>query len=231
MGGPRPPPMPGMGGPPPPPMMGMMGMPRMPMMKQPEPLPYNLQPKKKWEVDGPMKRANWKAIVPHKMKESSFWVQVKEEELVKSKENKKILDELAAKFSSKPAKKTTERDSGDKTMTVKKTVTDLRVLDAKSAQNLSILLGGSLKHMPFEQIKTLLLRCDVEKLSASVLQQLHLYLPPADQLKKLQELKASREDLSSKNLSFSFKYDQKKLNPFHFRRRTVCSNNCRNKKT
>lgn len=196
-GAPRPPPMPGMG-PPPPPMPGMG--PRPPMMpgmgppppKMPEALPHGLKPKKKWDVDGPMKRANWKAIIPQKMSEKSFWVRVHEDKLA----SEDILSGLASKFSSKPLKRATEKDSGERPTTMKKSVVDLRVLDGKAAQNLSILLGGSLKHLSYDQIKTYLLRCDMSNLDASILQQLILYLPPPDQLKKLQELKANGEELS-----------------------------------
>jgi hypothetical protein len=71
-GGPPPPPMPGMGGPPPPPMPGMGGPPPPPMMGGParvplpgmaaETLPHGLKPKKKWDVSGPLKKANWKTV-------------------------------------------------------------------------------------------------------------------------------------------------------------------------
>lgn len=191
MGGPRPPPppgMPGMGPPPPP----MMGGPRPPAMQQPQPLPHGLKPKKKWDVDGPMKRANWKAIVPQKMSEKSFWVRVHEDKLASDD----ILNGLASKFTSKPVKKAVERDSTDRVPTTKKSVVDLKVLDGKSAQNILILLGGSLKHLSYEQIKILLLRCDMSSLNPSILQQMIQYLPPPDQLKRLQELKTSGEELS-----------------------------------
>lgn len=72
MGGPPPPPMPGMGGPPPPPFPGMgppppPGMmpppfPGMPMGQRPDVLPHGLKPKRKWDVSGPLKRANWKTV-------------------------------------------------------------------------------------------------------------------------------------------------------------------------
>lgn len=78
MGGPPPPPMPGMGGPPPPPFPGMGGAPPpppfggpppppfgmvpLPGMAQPDVLPFGLKPKKKWEVSGPLKKANWKTV-------------------------------------------------------------------------------------------------------------------------------------------------------------------------
>lgn len=53
-----------------------------------------------------------------------------------------------------------------------KKVKELKVLDAKSAQNISILLGGSLKHMPYDEIRKALLRCDEGILSESITEQL-----------------------------------------------------------
>lgn len=66
-GGPLPPPMPGMGPPPPPPFGGpppppMGGPIPLPGMVQPDVLPFGLKPKKKWEVSGPLKKANWKTV-------------------------------------------------------------------------------------------------------------------------------------------------------------------------
>uniref|UniRef100_A0AAG5DR30 Diaphanous n=1 Tax=Anopheles atroparvus TaxID=41427 RepID=A0AAG5DR30_ANOAO len=195
---PPPPPMPGMGPPPPPPPMMMGGGMRPPGMLgppfpgggAPQPLPYGLKPKKKWDTDGPMKRANWNGIDPKNLSENSFWVQVQEEKLA----DNDILARLALKFSSKPVKPI-DRDNADRPPTSKKNI-DLRVLDAKAAQNLSILLGGSLKHLTHEQIRTCLLRCDTTILSPSVLQQLIQYLPPPDQLKRLQEIRARGEELA-----------------------------------
>lgn len=181
MGGPRPPPMPpGMGGPPPPPML----IPMAPV------LPHGIKPKKRWEVKNPMKRANWKAIAPQKFSEKSFWVKCQEDKLASDD----MLTELALKFSSKPVKKDL-KDSVDKPATLTKKNIDLRVLDGKAAQNLSILLGGSLKHLSYEQIKICLLRCDTDILSSNILQQLIQYLPPPEQLKRLQEIKAKGEPL------------------------------------
>lgn len=77
MGGPPPPPPPpGMGGPPPPPMMGggpppPPGMIPLPGMARPDLLPHGLKPKKKWEVKGPLKRANWKMVVDIRLKVDS----------------------------------------------------------------------------------------------------------------------------------------------------------------
>ncbi|XP_045457883.1 protein diaphanous [Melitaea cinxia] len=213
-GAPPPPPLPG-AGPPPPPMMGMgprpppppgMGPP-MPRMPQPDVLPYGLKPKKKWEIEGPLKRANWKTIVPQKMSEKAFWVKVQEDKLA----SPDILSGLAQKFSSKPVAKKNE-DAVDKVHTLKK-AKDLKVLDSKAAQNLSILLGGSLKHMSYDHIRTCILRCDTTVLTADVLDLLIQYLPPADQLKKLMELKCKSEDLTEAELFSATVADIKRLGP------------------
>ncbi|XP_048510372.1 protein diaphanous isoform X3 [Athalia rosae] len=210
MGGPPPPPMPGMGGPPPPPLLpGMggpapppfpgMGPPPPPMMGGMAPklpaggiqvLPHGLQPKKKWETDGPLKRANWKAILPQKLSEKSFWVKVQEDKLA----SPDILSGLAQKFSSKPASKKVD-NVVDKSSSAKK-VKDLKVLDGKSAQNISILLGGTLKHMSYEEVKSCLLRCEGPVISSNVLQGLIQYLPPPDQLTKLQQFRDQYDDLT-----------------------------------
>lgn len=212
MGGPPPPPppLPGMGGPPPPPpppgMFGSgppppppppgMGMPPPPppggllfQAKPPDVLPHGMKPKRKWDVEG-LKRANWNTILPQKLSEKSFWVKVQEEKLA----SPDILNGLAEKFSSKPAMKKVE-DVIDKGGTMKK-VKELKVLEAKAAQNIAIILGGSLKHIPYEQVKKCILRCDTSILTDSVLEQLITYLPPPDQLKRLAELKVDPEELT-----------------------------------
>lgn len=53
-----------------------------------------------------------------------------------------------------------------------KKVKELKVLDGKTAQNISILLNGSLKHMKYEDIKKCLLRCDDQILTENVIEQL-----------------------------------------------------------
>lgn len=73
---------------------------------------------------------------------------------------------------------------------------ELKVLDGKSAQNISILLNGSLKHIPYEEIKKCLLRCDETVLTENVLEGLIQYLPPPDQLSKIQQYKESYDDLT-----------------------------------
>lgn len=173
MGGPLSPPMPGMGPPPPPPPFGappppmMAGFVPLPGMAQPDVLPFGLKPKKKWEVSGPLKKANWKTIIPHKMSEKAFWVKVQEEKLA----SPDILNGLAERFSSKPTKKIDDVDRSHATGTMKK-AKELKVIDGKSAQNISILLGGSLKYMKYDEIKKCVLKCDEEILTENVVEQL-----------------------------------------------------------
>lgn len=158
-------------------------------------LPHGLKAKKKWTLKNPMKRANWKAIQPQKMSENAFWVKCNEDKLA----SEDLINELSMKFSSKPMKKDA-KDSVDKpgsgNTTLKKNIVEYKVLDGKSAQNLSICLGGSLKHLSHEQIKLCIIRCDMDILSSNILQQLLQYLPPPDQLKSLQELKKSGVQLA-----------------------------------
>ncbi|XP_054006199.1 protein diaphanous isoform X1 [Hylaeus anthracinus] len=183
--GPAPPPMPGMGGPAPPPMM-----PGFTPLGGPQPLPLGLKPKKKWEVEAPLKRANWKAILPHKLTEKSFWTKVQEDRLA----SPEILNGLAQKFASKPSGKRID-DVVDKSAPAKKTK-DLKVLDSKAAQNILILISGTLKHMSFEQVKSCLLKCEGPVISENILQGLIQYLPPPDQLTKLQLYKDQYDDLT-----------------------------------
>ncbi|XP_030763469.1 protein diaphanous [Sitophilus oryzae] len=193
-GRPPPPPPGGPGGPPPPPF-GMVPLPGMvpPLGAAVLTLPHGLKPKKKWEVKGPLKKANWKTILPQKLSENSFWVKAKEEDLAEPD----ILDGLAKKFSSKPLK-TPKEDLGSGVTnggTLKKTK-QLKVLDGKSAQNIWILLNGTLKHMEYESIKKALLRCDESVLTDNVTEQLIQYLPPPDQLTMLRELRGQYKDLT-----------------------------------
>lgn len=223
-GPPPPPPPPGMGGgppPPPPPGLGMaiagMGAPNFPAAPRPptDSLPYGMRPKKKWQLEVPMKKANWKTvserkmlitfkiflfsdqksiffqIEPQKLSKNSFWVKVDEEKLA----SQEILEGLL-RFSTKPPNRT-NKDESEKGNTMNgKKVKELRVLDPKSAQNLAILLNGSLKHMSYEAVKVAILQCDSSVLSGALLEQLINQLPPADQLKRLEEFVKEYEELN-----------------------------------
>ncbi|XP_050531223.1 protein diaphanous [Daktulosphaira vitifoliae] len=189
-GPPPPPPLPGMSGPPPPPPPG--GLPAFGAI-QTATLPPGLKPKKRWNVDGPIKRANWKTVTPTKLSAGSFWTGVHEDELATTE----LLQGLQERFSSKPPSSTgtgaTLRNNGGEDLTergTRNTARLPRVLDQKAAQNLSILLG-SLKHMTYIDVKRAVFRCDGAVLTANVLDQLVAYLPPPDQMKRLRELLAS----------------------------------------
>lgn len=77
-----------------------------------------------------------------------------------------------------------------------KKVKDLKVLDGKAAQNILILLNGTLKHMSYEEVKSCLLKCKGPVVSDNILQGLIQYLPPPDQLSKLQLYKDQYDDLT-----------------------------------
>ena len=77
-----------------------------------------------------------------------------------------------------------------------KKVKDLKVLDGKAAQSISILIGGSLKHMSYTDVRKCILRCDDTVITDNVLQQLINYFPPPDQLKKLEEFRSEYKDLT-----------------------------------
>lgn len=73
---------------------------------------------------------------------------------------------------------------------------DLKVLDSKAAQNILILLSGTLKHTSYNEVKSCLLKCEGPVISDNILQGLIQYLPPPDQLSKLQLHKDQYEDLT-----------------------------------
>lgn len=172
--------------PPPPPNMGNALLTK----NQPRTeLPPFLKPKKKYTVEGPMKRANWKPIAPEKLSSESLWTKIHDDNLPVDE----IFNGLAQKFSTKPTS-LTPKDTIDKPSVPKKNV-DFRVLDAKAAQSLSILLGGALKHMTHIQIRSCLWKCDTSMLSPNVLQLLKQYLPSPNQMKQLIELKKNGEVL------------------------------------
>lgn len=126
------------------------------------------------------------------MSEKSFWVKCQEEKLA----HPDILTGLAEKFSSKPPVKRHDDVDAKSQISNHKKVKELKVLDGKAAQNISILLGGSLKHMTYSKVKSCILKCDDTVLTGSVLEQLIQYLPPPDQLNKLQQFKESYNELT-----------------------------------
>ncbi|XP_035216961.1 protein diaphanous-like isoform X2 [Stegodyphus dumicola] len=196
MGPPPPPPPPGSGPPPPPPPPGLGGIrfppPPMgglsPSLPSSNILPYGMQPKKKYVLDTPLKRANWKKIPPQKLSDKAFWVSVHEEKLASDD----IFETLSSKFCSKPQAKK-ENNKLEEKKTTKK-VKELKVLDAKSAQNLMILLG-SVKISTEDMLKYIL-RVDEEQLTDAMLQQLIRYMPEPEQLSRLEQFKDQYKELA-----------------------------------
>jgi len=93
-----------------------------------------------------------------------------------------VLHDIYKLFSCRPA-------------TLKK-VKNLKVLDGKTAQNISILLGGSLKHLSYADVRRCILQCDNSVITYNVLQQLINYFPAPDQLKKLEDFRSEYHDLT-----------------------------------
>ncbi|XP_041049131.1 protein diaphanous homolog 1-like isoform X2 [Carcharodon carcharias] len=213
MGIPPPPPLPGqMGIPPPPPLPGQIGIPPpppppgFPGMPPPPPglfggpvapavpvLPFGLAPKKDYKPEVQLKRPNWPKLGPKDMNEKCFWVKVKEDKY----ESKELFAKLTVAFSAqtKTSKaKKEQQDMADSKTTQKKKVKELKVLDGKTAQNLSIFLGSF--RLPYDQIKRVILEVDEKVLTESLIQNLVKQLPPQEQLNALVELKEEYNDLS-----------------------------------
>uniref|UniRef100_A0A8C2XBT8 Diaphanous related formin 2 n=1 Tax=Cyclopterus lumpus TaxID=8103 RepID=A0A8C2XBT8_CYCLU len=169
--GPQPPPpfFGGAGGPPPPPL---------PVIK----LPYGLEPKKTYRPETVMKRVNWTKIVPQEMAENCFWIKVKEEKF----ENPDLFAQLSLCFSSQSKGKEAMQQ-------FKKKAKELRILDSKTAQNLSIFLGSF--RLPYEEIRDIVLQVDEDRLSESLIQNLIKNLPEQKELNALAELKGEYEEL------------------------------------
>ncbi|RXN26790.1 diaphanous -like protein [Labeo rohita] len=75
----------------------------------------------------------------------------------------------------------------------KKKAKELRILDAKTAQNLSIFLGSF--RLPYEEIRDIVLQVDEERLSEALIQNLIKNLPEQKELNNLAELKNEYEEL------------------------------------
>ncbi|KAJ0050081.1 hypothetical protein NL108_011792 [Boleophthalmus pectinirostris] len=76
----------------------------------------------------------------------------------------------------------------------KKKVKELKILDGKSAQNLSIFLGSF--RLPYEEIKNAILEVNEKILTESMVQNLIKQLPGPEQLSVLGEMKDEYDDLA-----------------------------------
>uniref|UniRef100_A0A3P8S2U7 Protein diaphanous homolog 2 n=1 Tax=Amphiprion percula TaxID=161767 RepID=A0A3P8S2U7_AMPPE len=189
-GPPPPPPPPGCGPPPPPPPFGGPGMPPPPPALPVIKLPYGLEAKKTYKPETVMKRVNWTKIVPQEMAENCFWIKVKEEKF----ENPDLFAQLSLCFSSQSkVRKDLKDETDDRMPQFKKKAKELRILDAKTAQNLSIFLGSF--RLPYEEIRDIVLEVDEERLSESLIQNLIKNLPEQKELSALAELKGEYDEL------------------------------------
>ncbi|KAK7140927.1 hypothetical protein R3I93_015161 [Phoxinus phoxinus] len=194
---PPPPPPPGMPGmPPPPPPMGGPGMPPPPpggfggWAPPVFQLPFGLQPKKDYTPEVQLKRANWSKIAAEDLSEGSFWVKAKEDRY----ENKELFAKLTLTFSTQTKIKKDQEGAEEKKNTQKKKVKELKVLDSKTSQNLSIFLGSN--RMPYEEMKNVILEVNEKVLSENMVQSLLKLLPEQEQLNTLTELKDEYEELA-----------------------------------
>ncbi|XP_040571681.1 protein diaphanous isoform X5 [Lepeophtheirus salmonis] len=205
MGGPPPPPPPpGMGGPPPPPPPPGMGGPRPPgppppcaPIQQPSQddilTKLGMKRKKKWTMNNPTKRTNWKSVPANKLTKDAFWTKIDEERLASDT----LVENLMNKFSTKPPIRNSDNpDSTSNGNMGKKKTKELKVLDPKASQNLSILLGGALKHIPYDDLRICILRCDTSVLTDNLLEALIQYIPAPDQLNRLKEYEDEYDSLA-----------------------------------
>ncbi|XP_035507918.1 protein diaphanous homolog 3-like [Morone saxatilis] len=173
------------GAPPPPPLGfgGALGSPTH------HALPYGLRPKKDFKPETSMKRLNWSKIRPQEMSESCFWVRADEDQYAKPE----LLSRVALTFCSQRTAKKEEEDLEDK-KSIKKRIKELKVLDPKIAQNLSIFLGSF--RMPYQEIRRMIVEVDEEQLTEPMIQNLVKHLPEQEQLNALAKYKNEYANLS-----------------------------------
>ncbi|KAM4859649.1 protein diaphanous homolog 3 isoform 1-T1 [Thomomys bottae] len=179
---PPPPPLPGVrmpfGGsiPPPPPLGFLSGQHSLP----PPTLPFGLKPKKEFKPEINMRRLNWLKIRPHEMSENCFWIKVNENKY----ENMDLLCKLENTFCCQLKERRDEEDFEEK-KAIKKRIKELKFLDSKIAQNLSIFLSSF--RVSYEEIKMMILELDETQLAESMIQNLIKHLPEQEQLNSLSQ--------------------------------------------
>nr|XP_036873161.1 protein diaphanous homolog 1-like [Manis javanica] len=181
---PPPPPLPGGPGIPPPPPFGF-GVPAVPV------LPYGLTPKKLYTPEVQLRRLNWSKFAAQDLSQNCFWTKVKEDRF----ENNELFAKLTQTFSAQtttPKAKKDEEDGEEKKSVQKKK--ELKVLNAKMAQRLSIFLGSC--RLPYEEIKNVILEVNEAVLTESMVQNLIKLMPEPEQLKMLSELRDEYDGLT-----------------------------------
>ncbi|GAA6097956.1 protein diaphanous homolog 1 isoform X1, partial [Tachysurus ichikawai] len=87
-----------------------------------------------------------------------------------------------------------DQEGGEEKAAQKKKVKELKVLDSKSSQNLSIFLGSN--RLPYEEMRTNILEVNEKVLTENMVQSLLKLLPEEEQLKVLSEMKDEYDDLA-----------------------------------
>uniref|UniRef100_A0AAR2IVF3 Diaphanous-related formin 3 n=1 Tax=Pygocentrus nattereri TaxID=42514 RepID=A0AAR2IVF3_PYGNA len=198
-GVPPPPPF-GIPPPPPPGLGGLMSSPTHHV------LPFGLRPKKEFKPETTMKRLNWSKIRPQEMSENCFWIIVNEDRY----EDEDLLGRLALTFGSQRNVRRDEEELEEK-KSVKKRIKELKVLDPKIAQNLSIFLGSF--RMPYEEIRRMIMEVDEEQLTEPMIQNLVKHLPEQEQLNALAKYKNEYASLSEPEQFGVVMSDVKRLRP------------------
>ena len=134
-----------------------------------------------------MKRMNWVKIQPNNLSDKTFWGKVNEEQY----ESQDLFSDLKKTFGT--VRRGTNVDLAKPKFTPKP-VKELKVLDPKSAQNISILLGQM--RTSHEDIKKIILSVDDSRLSEQMLEQLLKFLPGPEQMNQLHDLKRIFSELS-----------------------------------
>ncbi|XP_036169775.1 protein diaphanous homolog 1 isoform X3 [Myotis myotis] len=132
-------------------------------------------------------------FVAEDLSQNCFWTKVKEDRF----ENNELFAKLTSAFSAqtKTSKAKKDQEGGEEKKSVqKKKVKELKVLDSKTAQNLSIFLGSF--RMPYQEIKNVILEVNEAVLTESMIQNLIKQMPEPEQLKMLSELKDEYDDLA-----------------------------------
>jgi hypothetical protein len=147
-----------------------------------------LKAKKKYKLDVQMRRMNWTKVQPMLLKPDSFWARANEEAFA----SHDLFQDIEKTFATGRARGGLEVEQKARFNAPK--VKALKVLDAKAAQNISILLGTL--RMPHRDVRNLVLSVDDEKVTEQMLQQLNKFMPGKDEMLQLMGFRDRVNDLS-----------------------------------
>ena len=155
-------------------------------------MPAYLPPIVEFQADTPLKKVNWKKIMPTKIPETSVWVNIDAGAI---RDSVKWFEGLRENFSSdvRTRVKVPVQGTSDADRQPHKRVRQLKVLDTKTAQNLMILFG-SIKMSP-KDLARHILTMNEEYLSDAVLQQLIKYWPQTIELMQLEHHRKEIDEL------------------------------------